>query len=67
MISDRDRFSYQGLFAEDRITSPMVKQAGEWKTVDWDDALQQAVAGLQSVIKAQGAEQLLVGYRPAQL
>ncbi len=43
-ISDRDRFSYQGLYAADRLTSPMVKKNGQWKEADWDEALQ-LVAG----------------------
>ena len=34
-LSDRDRFSYLGLRSDDRVTSPMLKQAGEWQTVSW--------------------------------
>src|SRR5215211_4370199 len=30
-ISDKDRFSYEGLNSADRLRTPMVKQAGEWK------------------------------------
>ncbi|MET0050610.1 MAG: NADH-quinone oxidoreductase subunit NuoG [Candidatus Thiodiazotropha sp.] len=39
-ISDRDRFSYEGLYSEERLTRPMIKQGGEWKTVAWDQALE---------------------------
>jgi len=39
-ISDRDRFSYQGVYAEDRVKSPMIKQNGIWKEVDWSLALE---------------------------
>ncbi len=63
-ISDRDRFSYQGLYASDRITSPMVKQDGEWKQTDWEDALQKAAEGLQHVIQSQGADQLSAWVSP---
>ncbi len=56
-ISDRDRFSYQGLYAEDRVGKPMIKEGSEWREAEWDEALEAAVAGLQSVIKEQGAEQ----------
>ncbi len=31
-ISDKDRFSYEGLNSDERLTTPMVKQGGEWKT-----------------------------------
>lgn len=42
-ISDRDRFSYEGLNAEDRQTEPMIKSSdGSWKTVSWDAALEAA-------------------------
>ncbi len=38
-LSDRDRFSYEGLYAEDRLREPLIKQDGHWRTVEWDDAL----------------------------
>ncbi len=50
-ISDRDRFSYEGLYTDDRATTPMIKQNGEWQETDWDSALRFAAEGLQSVIK----------------
>jgi NADH-quinone oxidoreductase subunit G len=30
-IADRDRFSYEALNGDERLTSPMIKQGGEWK------------------------------------
>jgi NADH-quinone oxidoreductase subunit G len=48
-ISDRDRFSYQGLYSEDRVANPMVKRDGEWQTVDWQTALDAMADGLRSV------------------
>ena len=38
-ISDRDRFSYESINSEDRLTTPMVKHDGEWKQTDWDTAM----------------------------
>ena len=38
-ISDRDRFSYEGLDTEDRLTSPMIKRDGKWQVANWDEAL----------------------------
>jgi NADH-quinone oxidoreductase subunit G len=46
-ISDRDRFSYQGLYAKDRVESPMIKHDGNWKEVSWDEALDAVAAILQ--------------------
>ncbi len=57
-LSDRDRFSYEGLYADDRLGSPMVKVDGRWRETDWDAALQAAVDGLKSVAGEHGAEQL---------
>jgi NADH-quinone oxidoreductase subunit G len=39
-MSDRDRFSYDGLYAEDRLEKPMLKRNGQWEEVDWEDALE---------------------------
>jgi len=50
-ISDRDRFSCEGLYHEDRVLSPMIKRNGNWETVDWQTALQTAVDSLKAVIE----------------
>jgi NADH-quinone oxidoreductase subunit G len=49
-LSDRDRFSYEGINAESRLTQPMIKQNGIWSVVDWETALEFTVAGLQKVL-----------------
>ena len=39
-ISDRDRFSYEGLNVADRLTVPMIREAnGQWREADWQEAL----------------------------
>lgn len=49
-IADRDRFSYQGAYAESRLPRPMVRDAaGEWRETDWEAALRQTVAGLRAL------------------
>jgi NADH-quinone oxidoreductase subunit G len=48
-LSDRDRFSYEGLNAPDRLTTPMVKQDGEWKATDWQTALNVVAKGLADI------------------
>ncbi|MDM8568451.1 NADH-quinone oxidoreductase subunit NuoG [Thiotrichales bacterium HSG1] len=50
-ISDRDRFSYEGLTAEDRVTSPMIKKDGTWQKVHWDVALAYAIDNLKPIAK----------------
>ncbi len=39
-LSDRDRFSYQGINTADRLSSPMIKHDGQWHEASWDEALQ---------------------------
>jgi NADH-quinone oxidoreductase subunit G len=64
-LSDRDRFSYEGLYSEDRLQSPMMKVDGEWQAVDWETGLQAAVDGIRAVIDVHGAEQVGVLASPA--
>jgi NADH-quinone oxidoreductase subunit G len=54
-IADRDRFSYEALDSEERLTAPMLKQGGEWKTVDWQTALEYVANGLKQVKTDHGA------------
>ena len=48
-ISDRDRFSYEGLNSPDRLTEPMIRQDGQWQTVEWQTALEYAAHALTRV------------------
>jgi NADH-quinone oxidoreductase subunit G len=54
-IADRDRFSYEALSSDDRLTSPMLKQGGEWKEVDWQAALEYVANGLKQIKANHGA------------
>jgi NADH-quinone oxidoreductase subunit G len=55
-LSDRDRFSYEGLNAADRVTRPLLKQDGEWREVDWADALEYVRHALSRIRAEQGAQ-----------
>ena len=57
-ISDRDRFSYEALNSEERLTAPMIKHGGEWKTVDWQTALEYVANGLKQIKTDHGAASL---------
>ncbi len=54
-LSDRDRFSYEGLNAESRLSTPMIKQGDTWRETDWQTALEFTVSGLKRVRDAHGA------------
>jgi NADH-quinone oxidoreductase subunit G len=55
-IPDRDRFSYEGVYSEDRILKPMIRQAGaqpgggggDWVETDWETALAKVAEGLKA-------------------
>jgi len=53
-ISDKDRFSYEALASDERLTAPMVKERGEWKSVDWRTALDFVAQGLKDVVDRHG-------------
>jgi NADH-quinone oxidoreductase subunit G len=54
-IADRDRFSYEALNGEDRLSAPMLKQGGQWKEVDWQTALEYVANGLKQIKTEHGA------------
>ena len=54
-IADRDRFSCEAVYSEDRLTAPAMRVDGEWRTVDWETALAAAAQGLRDVVARQGA------------
>jgi NADH-quinone oxidoreductase subunit G len=57
-IADRDRFSYEALNSADRLRTPMIKQGGEWKEVDWQTALEYVANGLNQISKDHGASSI---------
>ncbi|MBU3580142.1 NADH-quinone oxidoreductase subunit G [Polynucleobacter sp. 73C-SIWE] len=57
-ISDRDRFSYEGLNSSDRLTTPMVKQGGQWLETDWQSALDYVAHSLKTIAAESGPESI---------
>ena len=57
-IADRDRFSYEALNGTERLTAPMIKQGGAWKSVDWQTALEYVSRGLTQISVDHGAKSL---------
>jgi len=65
-LSDRDRFSYEGLNVEDRLTKPMMKVGDAWQEVEWPIALQAAAEALKHVKEKYGAESIAALASPNQ-
>lgn len=57
-ISDKDRFSYEGLNAAERLTKPMLKQNGQWVEVEWAAALEYVANALRQIANGVGAEHI---------
>ncbi len=60
-LSDRDRYSHQGLYSDDRAIKPLQKINGEWREVSWADGLAAAAA----ILREQGGDDLGVLVHPA--
>ena len=54
-LSDRDRFSYEGLYDEERLPEPMIKRGGQWSACGWEEALSFAAQALRSLVSEHGA------------
>lgn len=55
-ISDRDRFSYEGLNSPERLLKPMIRVDGALREVDWNVALDYVSHGLKDIVKTHGGE-----------
>jgi NADH-quinone oxidoreductase subunit G len=47
--SDRDRFSCEGIYAPDRLETPLVRDNGEWRACSWAEALETSAEKLQEL------------------
>ncbi len=54
-IADRDRYSYEGVYAADRLLAPMLRVEGQWREVTWEAALAAAADLLRDAVKLDGA------------
>ena len=63
-LSDRDRFAYEGLNHEDRLTKPMIKQDNQWIEVDWETAFNYVAKGLNGVTNDHGKDAIGMWVNP---
>ncbi len=57
-LSDKDRFSYEGLNSASRLAKPMIKRDGAWQEVDWQIALEFVASELQRIRGAHGPDSI---------
>jgi NADH-quinone oxidoreductase subunit G len=54
-LSDKDRYSYEGLNSEQRLARPMLRQGGTWREVEWQVALDFVATELKRIRDQHGA------------
>jgi NADH-quinone oxidoreductase subunit G len=64
-LSDRDRFSYEGILSDERLLKPMVRENGQWQETSWEIALEKAASLLKTTAERHGAEQLAIAASPS--
>ncbi len=57
-LSDRDRYSCEGLNSPERLQAPLMKRNGEWHEVDWEVALESTRDRLQAIVEKHGSDAL---------
>ena len=57
-LADKDRFSYEALDSNQRLTRPMIKHGGQWREVDWQVALDYVAHALTDIASKHGAQSL---------
>ncbi|KQY52110.1 NADH-quinone oxidoreductase subunit NuoG [Lysobacter sp. Root494] len=60
-LSDRDRYSHQGLYAADRATQPLIKDGADFREASWEEALAKAA----KILRDNAADNLGVLVHPA--
>jgi NADH-quinone oxidoreductase subunit G len=57
-IADRDRYSYEGIYAADRLREPMIRVEGRWQAASWEAALEAAAVLLREAAADSGPGRL---------
>ncbi len=55
-LSDKDRFSYEGLNSSERLQKPMIRVDGALREVEWNVALDYVAHALKDVAQTHGSE-----------
>jgi len=62
-LADRDRYSYEAVNSNHRLTHPMIRDYQEseqsgWREVEWQTALKYATEGIKTVLHSNSADQI---------
>jgi formate dehydrogenase major subunit len=54
----KGRYAFEFVYAEDRVTSPMIRQSGGWQKVSWEEAIRFTARRLQQLAQQYGADSI---------
>lgn len=57
-LCGKGRFGFDYIYAENRLTMPLIKQDNEFKKVPWEKALAYIAKNIHAIIKAHGADSI---------
>ncbi|MCI0387549.1 MAG: formate dehydrogenase subunit alpha [Acidobacteria bacterium] len=52
----KGRYAFDFVYADDRVTAPMIRDRGEWKKVSWDEAITFTAESLKRIIRSYGPD-----------
>lgn len=52
----KGRYGFEFVYANDRVTTPLIREQGEWKQATWEEALAFTAARLQQIIAEHGPD-----------
>jgi len=55
-LCSKGRYAFGFVDAADRVTAPLVREDGTWRTVSWDDAVRHVAARLQEIVARHGPD-----------
>lgn len=59
-LCSKGRYAHAYVDADDRITTPRLRQEGRWRTVDWEQAIAFAADGLRRIVAEHGPDAVAV-------
>lgn len=54
----KGRYAFNFVYADDRVTEPMIRENGEWKKVTWSEAARFTTEKLQSIAQQHGPDSI---------
>ncbi len=54
----KGRYAHDFVYADDRVTSPMIRENGNWKKVSWEAAIKFTAEKLQQILARDGADSI---------